>query len=159
GDALADAAELGPFRDAAEQAIFAAIRATQERLGIAFDRYFDEDSLYRSGAIEQVLAALDERGLIGRREGAVGLRGAAVGLAQDRVLVKGSGEPAYRLPDMAYHVDKLRRGFDLVVDVLGADHIAEHEEVAAALGAIGQDATRVRPVIYQFVTLTRHGEQ
>jgi len=70
-----------------------------------------------------------------------------------------TGEPAYRLPDIAYHVDKLRRAFDLVVDVLGADHIAEHEEVAAALRALGQDATRVRPVIYQFVTLTRHGEQ
>ena len=159
GDRLADAAELGPFREAAEQAIFAAIRSTQERLGIVFDRYFNEDSLYRSGAIEQTLAALDARGLIERREGAVWLRGAAVGLPQDRVLVKGSGEPAYRLPDIAYHVDKLRRAFDLVVDVLGADHIAEHEEVAAALRALGQDATRVRPVIYQFVTLTRHGEQ
>jgi arginyl-tRNA synthetase len=158
-DALADTEALDPFRDAAERAIFATIRATQDRLGIVFDRYFNEDSLYRSGAIERALAALEERGLVERREGAVWLRGAAVGLAQDRVLVKSSGEPAYRLPDVAYHLDKLGRGFDLVVDVLGADHIAEHEEVAAALRALGQDATRVRPVIYQFVTLTRHGEQ
>src|SRR5207247_2538149 len=66
---------------------------------------------------------------------------------------------AYRLPDIAYHLDKLARGFDAVIDVLGADHIAEHQEVAAALRALGVDAARVRAVIYQFVTLTRHGEQ
>ena len=147
------------FRAAAEQSIFAAIRATQERLGITFDRYFEEDSLYRSGAIQRTLDALEARGLIERREGAVWLRGAAVGLAQDRVLVKSSGEPAYRLADIAYHLDKLARGFDAVIGVFGADHIAEHQEVAAALRALGVDAARVRAVIYQFVTLTRHGEQ
>jgi arginyl-tRNA synthetase len=75
------------------------------------------------------------------------------------VLVKSSGEPAYRLPDVAYHLDKLARGYDAIVDVLGADHIAEHQEVAAALRALGHDPARIRPVIYQFVTLTRHGEQ
>jgi arginyl-tRNA synthetase len=151
--------DLGVFRDAAEQAIFAVIRATQDRLGIAFDRYFDEDSLYRSGAIQRTLDALEAASLVARREGAVWLRGEAVGLPQDRVLVKSSGEPAYRLPDIAYHLDKLGRGLDLVVDVLGADHAAEHREVAAAVRALGGDADRIRAVIYQFVTLTRHGEQ
>ncbi|HJQ85096.1 MAG TPA: arginine--tRNA ligase [Candidatus Binatia bacterium] len=159
GDALADAPALDPFRAAAEQAIFAVIRATQERLGIVFDRYFGEDSLYRSGAIQRTLDALDSRGLIVRRDGAVWLRAEATGLDQDRVVVKSSGEPAYRLPDIAYHLDKLARGYDLVVDVLGADHIAEHREVAAAVRALGHDPGRIRPVIYQFVTLTRHGEQ
>ncbi len=147
------------FRTAAESAIFADIRATQERLGIHFDHYFNEDSLYRSGAIDKVISALDERGLIVRRDGAVWLCGEKVGLDKDRVLIKSTGEPAYRLPDIAYHKDKLRRGFDLIVDVLGADHIAEHREVAAALAALGCDTSRIRPVIYQFVTLTRHGEQ
>jgi arginyl-tRNA synthetase len=157
GDGLGD--DLGVFREAAEQSIFAAIRATQERLGIVFDRYFNEDGLYRSGAIERTLAALDERGLIVRREGAVWLRGEAVGLPQDRVLVKSSGEPAYRLPDMAYHLDKLGRRYAAIIDVLGADHIAVHAEVVAALRALGCDTTVIRAVIYQFVTLTRRGEQ
>ncbi len=147
------------FNNAGRQMNFAAIRTTQERLGVAFDHYFNEDGLYRSGAIQRTLDALEQRGLVERREGAVWLRGAAVGLAQDRVLVKSSGEPAYRLPDIAYHLDKLARGFDTVVDVLGADHVAVHQEVAAALRALGADAARIRPVIYQFVTLTRHGEQ
>jgi arginyl-tRNA synthetase len=168
-DIAADlAAEHGPglvdhegtaFRDAAEQAIFADIRATQERIGVRFDRYFNEDSLYASGAIDAVLARLDEKGLIDRREGAVWLRGDRVGLEKDRVLVKSTGEPAYRLPDVAYHLDKLGRGFDEIVDVLGADHIDEHREVVAAIAALGHDVTRIRPIIYQFVTLTRFGEQ
>jgi arginyl-tRNA synthetase len=158
GETLAEE-DLRPFRDAGEQAIFATIRATQERLGVRFDRYFNEDSLYAAGEIQRTLDALEQRGLIGRRDGAIWLCGKAVGLEQDRVLVKSSGEPAYRLPDIAYHLDKLRRGFDVVVDVLGADHIAEHQEVAAALRALGEDVARIRPVIYQFVTLTRHGEQ
>ena len=151
--------DLAVFRDAAEQAIFATIRTTQERMGIHFDRYFNEDSLYQSGAIRRTLAALEQHGLIVEREGAVWLRGEAVGLAQDRVLVKSSGEPAYRLPDVAYHLDKLERGYDAIVDVLGADHIAEHQEVTAALRALGRETAAIRPVIYQFVTLTRQGEQ
>jgi arginyl-tRNA synthetase len=158
GDGLVEHAGTA-FRAAAEQEIFGTIRATQERLGIRFDGYFNEDGLYRSGAIDRVVAALESRGLVDRREGAVWLRGEAVGLEKDRVLVKSSGEPAYRLPDIAYHEDKLARGYDLVVDVLGADHIEEHREVVAALRALGQDTTRVRVVIYQFVTLTRGGQQ
>ncbi len=158
GKGLADH-EGTAFRDAAEQAIFSEIRRTQDRLGIEFDHYFNEDTLYSSGAIEKVLAGLDEKGLVDRREGAVWLRGEQVGLDKDRVLVKSSGEPAYRLPDIAYHRNKLERGFDQVVVVLGADHIEESREVRAGLAALGLDAERVRPVIYQFVTLTRDGEQ
>jgi arginyl-tRNA synthetase len=147
------------FRDAAEAAIFKEIRETQERLGIRFDEFFNEDTLYASGSIDRVLAELESRGLVDRREGAVWLLGEKVGLPKDRVLVKSSGEPAYRLPDIAYHENKLGRGFDAIVDVLGADHIAENQEVKAGLAGLGLPADRVRAVIYQFVTLTRHGEQ
>ncbi|MDG2305206.1 MAG: arginine--tRNA ligase [Candidatus Binatia bacterium] len=158
GEGLADH-EGTAFRDAAEQAIFKEIRRTQDRLGVVFDNYFNEDTLYSSKSIEKVLEALEAKGLVDRREGAVWLRGEKVGLEKDRVLVKSSGEPAYRLPDIAYHQNKLERGFDQVVVVLGADHIEESREVTSALAALGYDAARVRPVIYQFVTLTRDGEQ
>jgi len=158
GDRLAGEG-IEPFRARAEREIFADIRRTQSRLGIEFDSYFNEDVLYSSGAVDAVVAELDRRGLIARREGAVWLIGEAVGLPKDRVLVKSSGEPAYRLPDIAYHQNKLARGYDELIDVLGADHIEEHREVLAALAALGLPTTRVRPVIYQFVTLTRHGEQ
>ena len=158
GAAIA-AGGLEPFRERAEREIFADIRRTQDRLGITFDVYFNEDTLYSAGAIDSIVADLDARGLIVRREGAVWLAGEKVGLPKDRVLIKGTGEPAYRLPDIAYHRNKLERGFDEIIDVLGADHIEEHREVVAALAALGFDVARIRPVIYQFVTLTRHGEQ
>ncbi|MBU6281022.1 arginine--tRNA ligase [bacterium] len=151
--------EGNAFRDAAEEAIFADIRATQDRLGVRFDRYFNEDSLYASGAIERVLERLAEQGLSEHRDGAIWLKAERVGLEKDRVLVKSTGEPAYRLPDVAYHLDKLARGYDAIVDVLGADHIAEHQEVVAAISALGHEVAPIRPVIYQFVTLTRNGEQ
>jgi arginyl-tRNA synthetase len=159
GDLLRDEPADGRFKDAAEQAILAEINATLDALAIRFDAYFNEDTLYRDGRIDAILAELRARDLIFDRDGAVWLRGAALGLGKDRVVVKSSGEPAYRLPDIAYHKDKLQRGFDLVVDVLGADHIAEHEEVRAALVGLGLDAEKVRAVIYQFVTLTRGGIQ
>ena len=158
GEALADA-DGGVFRKVAERSILAAIRATQDRLGITFDHYFNENSLYESGTLDRALGTLEQHGLVARRDGAVWLRGEAVGLEQDRVLVKSSGEPAYRLPDIAYHEDKLGRGYDVIIDVLGADHIAEHGEVLAALRGLGHDTARIRAVIYQFVTLTRNGEQ
>ena len=144
---------------AAEETIFADIKHTLERVGIHFDVYFNEDSLYASGQITATLDELRARDLAFERDGAVWLRGEPLGLDKDRVLVKSSGEPAYRMPDIAYHKEKLGRGFDLIIDVLGADHIAEHEEVRAALKALGFDVEKIKAVIYQFVTLTRGGVQ
>jgi len=147
------------FKDAAERAIMSDIEATLARIDISFDVYFNEDSLYSGGQIAEVLEALRERGLVFDHGGAMWLRGEPLGLDKDRVLVKSTGEPAYRLPDIAYHQEKLRRGFDLIIDILGADHIAENEEVRAAIQALGLEADRIKAVIYQFVTLTRGGEQ
>jgi arginyl-tRNA synthetase len=158
GDALSER-DLPLFRRAAEEAIFADIRRTLERMGIRFDAFVSEDALHRNGDVARFLEALRAAHLVEDRDGAAWLRGAPLGLRQDRVLVKRTGEPAYRLPDMVYHQRKLEAGYDLVIDVLGADHIDEHEDVLAALRGLGLDVSRVRAVIYQFVTLTRGGEQ
>ena len=149
----------GRFKQAAERAIFADIKRTLDRIGIHFDSYSNEDSLYTGGQVAAILSELRAHDLAFDRDGAVWLRGEPLGLDKDRVLVKSSGEPAYRLPDIAYHKEKLRRGFDLFIDVLGADHIAEHQEVRAALKALGFDVDKIKAVIYQFVTLTRGGAQ
>ena len=161
GASLADSAELEVFRAAAEQAIFADIRRTCERLGIRFDVYTNELDLVRDGKVAEVLAGLRERGLVAEYDGAVWLRAEPLGLPKDRALVRSGGEqePIYRTPDIAYHMDKLRRGFDLVIDVFGADHLSEHEDVIAAVRALGGDTSRIRAIIYQFVTLTRGGEK
>jgi arginyl-tRNA synthetase len=161
GEALADAADLEVFRAPAEEAIFADIRRTCERLGIRFDVYTNELDLIRGGQVEAVIQGLRERGLIAEYDGAVWLMGAPLGLPKDRVLVRSgpAREPTYRTPDIAYHIEKLRRGFDSVIDVFGADHIAEHQGVLAAVKALGHDVAPINAIIYQFVTLTRAGEK
>lgn len=111
--------------------------------------------------VDAVLGQLRERGLLADYDGAIWLRGEPLGLPKDAVLVRSGPdrEPTYRTPDIAYHIDKLKRGFDLIIDVFGADHIAEHQQVIAAVKALGCDVTPIRAIIYQFVTLTRAGEK
>ncbi|MCC7494314.1 MAG: arginine--tRNA ligase [Fimbriimonadaceae bacterium] len=157
GEGVADAS-LDLFRSAAERAIFQDIRVTCERLGIRFDSFFNEQSLYDDGSIDAVVAALRAQDLAYDQDGAVWFRSTACGLDRDVVIIKSSGEPTYRLPDMAYHRQKLRRGFNHLVDVFGADHIDTCQEVLAAVRALGDSTDRVHVVIYQFVTLQRGGQ-
>ena len=161
GDALVSVTELDEFRAAAVKAIFADINQTCTRLGIRFDVYTNELDLFSSGKVEAVLDALRERGLTVEKDGAIWLRAEPLGLPKDAVLVRSGPDrqPTYRTPDIAYHIEKLKRGFDLIVDVFGADHIAEHQQVIAAVKALGYDITPVSAIIYQFVTLTRGGEK
>jgi arginyl-tRNA synthetase len=146
------------FKEQARHAIFEDIHATLQRFEIAFDVLTNEASYYESGAIWRMLERLRECGNVYDADGAVWLRSTAFGVDKDRVLVRSTGEPTYRLPDITYHGDKLERGFDLVVTVLGADHIAEVPDIAGALRVLGYDADRLRPLVYQFVTLLRHGQ-
>ncbi len=161
GEKLADEADPRVFVDAAVQAIFGGIRKTCERLGIRFDVYTNELELMRDGRVDAAIKGLRERGFVAEYDGAVWLRGKELKLPNEKdvVLIRSSGEPTYRSPDIAYHIDKLKRGFDLIIDVFGADHIAEHEGVIAAVRALGYDTSPIRAIIYQFVTLTRGGEK
>jgi arginyl-tRNA synthetase len=137
--------------------IEASQRATLEKLGIRHDVYFNEDSLYAEGRIKEVI---DELGRLGRtyeKDGAVWLKLDDYGY-QDRVIVRSTGEPTYRLPDIAYHVDKFRRGFKLVVDVFGADHIATVHDVRSALQMLGYDTSGLTVLMYQMITFLEGGE-
>ena len=91
-------------------------------------------------------------------EGAVWFKATAVGLDQDRVIVKRTGEPTYRLPDIAYHREKFRRGFQLVVDIFGADHIATIPDVLAGVKALGYDTNKVKVIIHQMVSFVDNDE-
>ena len=143
----------------AEEALFDAIKAVLGRMGVHFDVFFNEDSLYSSGKIREVIEEFRRMGLAYDQDGAVWLKATSLGLDQDRVIVKSTGEPTYRLPDIAYHREKFRRGFGLVVDVFGADHIATIPDVLAGIKALGYDPEKVKVVIHQFVTLMRDGQQ
>jgi arginyl-tRNA synthetase len=159
GESLLDEPGEGVFRDRAQKVIFEEIRATLERIGISFDVYYDEQSLYDEGKIEAAVADLRSAGLIFDEDGAVWLRSTSFGLDRDRVVIKSSGEPTYLLPDIAYHREKFRRGFERIIDVQGADHIEQFPFVTTATGALGFDAEKIELVLHQFVTVTRGGEQ
>jgi arginyl-tRNA synthetase len=146
------------FKERAEAWMFANIRKTLERMGIVFDVWFNENDLYK-GAIDETLKRLRERGYAYAKDGAVWFKAMEFGADKDRVLIKSSGEPTYRMPDIAYHVNKLGRGFDLIVNVFGADHKDEYPDVIAGVRALGLDAERIRVVIHQFINLVRDGKQ
>jgi arginyl-tRNA synthetase len=158
GNALLDAEDLTPFREAAEAAIFADIEATLRRLNIEMDAFANEQDLYDEGRVQDVLDGLTDAGLTYEKDGALWLKTTEFGKEDDTVLVKQSGEPTYRTPDIAYHTTKFERGYDLMIDVFGADHHAAYPDVLNALGALGYDQDRVDVVLYQFVTLVRGGE-
>lgn len=158
GEELAAAEDEKPFKEKAEQEIFADISATLERMKIKMDSYFNEHSLYEEGKIEETIEKLRELGLAYDKEGAVWFKTTEFGKEKDTVLVKSTGEPTYRLPDIAYHANKLDRGFDLCIDVFGADHIATYPDVLSGIKSLGYDPDKVDVVVYQFVTLVKDGK-
>ena len=150
--------EIDIFKTYAEESIFAIIKSSLERIGVIHDVFYNERSLYEAGKIDEVLDILREKGLLYDKDGAVWFKTSELGIEQDRVLVKSSGEPTYRLPDIAYHREKVARGFDLVVDIFGADHIDAYPDVLTALKVMGLKHEHIEVVIHQFVTLLRSGE-
>jgi arginyl-tRNA synthetase len=161
----ADPLEWGLARARKDQA------DTLARANVVFDTYFSERSLVGDGAIEQTLADLkgrdapdkpaDEAGewkVAYEQEGATWLRSTAFGDDKDRVLVKSDGEYTYLLPDIAYHRSKFDRGFELLINVWGADHHGYVSRLKAAVATLGHDAEALEIVITQLVNLLRDGE-
>jgi len=146
-------------RKFAEEWCFGAIKSTLNNLKIEQDIYFNEDTLYTGGKIEEVIYEFKSNGLAYEKDGALWLKLSEMGLEEDRVIVKSSGEPTYRLPDIAYHKEKLNRNYDIVVDVFGADHIATVPDVLAGVKALGLDNSKIKVLIHQFITLTDNGQQ
>jgi arginyl-tRNA synthetase len=159
GDSLKSHDDVTPFKAKAEEMIFKDISGTLSRMGIVFDNYYNEQSLYENGHVESVVAELRKKGLVYEHDGAVWFKTTDFGQEKDRVIIKSSGEPTYRLPDIAYHREKFRRGFDWLVDIFGSDHIATVPDVLAGVQALGYDSSKVTVVLHQFVTLTRDGKQ
>nr|WP_321468322.1 arginine--tRNA ligase [uncultured Desulfobulbus sp.] len=158
GDSFKDA-DVSLFKDRAQKAIFMDIDTTLKRIGIGFDTYFNEHTLYEDGRIYEVVDQLKAKNLVYEKEGATWFKTSELGQEQDRVIIKSTGEPTYRLPDIAYHLDKFRRGYDWMINIFGSDHIATVPDVLAGVRALGCDDSRITVVLYQFVTLLRDGKQ
>ena len=147
------------FKEVPEKNIFKQIKSTLNDLGIKFDVFSNEKTFYENGDIDKLLDELRSKDLIYEKDGATWLKSSSLGKDQDRVFIKSSGEPTYRLPDTAYHRNKVERDYDLIVDIFGADHMDTYPDVLVALDALGIKTNHIKVLLYQFVTLLRGGEK
>lgn len=156
-DTLKDA-EGAVFMEIAAKAIMERIKTSMRRVNIHHNSFFLERSLLEDGEVWRTVEVLRERGYAYEQDGAVWFRSTAFGDEKDRVIVRRDGQPTYRLPDMAYHKNKLDRGYDLVVDIFGADHAATAPQVLLGVRALGYNPSVVRTIIHQMVELVEGGE-
>lgn len=158
GDKLKAEDPEGIFKDYAERTIFEEIKASLKRIKIVHKTFYNEKSLYEEGKIDSVLKQFDERKLSFEKDGAVWLKFDEMGRDEPKVIIKSTGEPTYRLPDIAYHLTKFDRGYDLMIDLFGSDHNATYPDVLAGVKALGYDDKKIKVLIHQFVTILDKGE-
>jgi arginyl-tRNA synthetase len=149
-----DALEVRGIEEVLEE-----VRATLERFGVGFDNWFSERSLYGQGEVETALGELEKRGHTYRHEDALWLRTTDFGDDKDRVLIRSNGEATYLTPDIAYHWDKLQRGFNRLINVLGADHHGYVARIRAAIEALGADPERFEALLMSLVHVVEGGER
>ena len=147
------------FKKSAEEIIFKEIKKSLIDLGIKFDQFTNEKSFYENGDIDELLKALSDKKLIYKKDDATWFKSSSLGKEQDRVYIKSSGEPTYRVPDTAYHLNKIRRNYDLIVDIFGADHADTYPDVIIALKSLGFKTDHIKVLLYQFVTLIQNGQK
>ncbi len=135
------------------------VEETLGRFGVRFDNWFSERSLYAKGEVEEALAELEKRGHTYRHEDALWLRTTDFGDDKDRVLIRSTGEATYLTPDIAYHWDKLQRGFQRLIDVLGADHHGYVARMRAAIEALGADPGHFEALLMSLVHVVEDGER
>ncbi len=155
---------LGPERyrevfDLGLNAILANIRQDLKEFGVEYDEWFSERSLADSGAVDQAIERLKESGHVYEDKGALWFRSTDFGDEKDRVVVRDNGQKTYFASDIAYHMNKLERGYERVIDVWGADHHGYVPRVKAAMTALGDDASKLDVLLVQFAVLYRGGEK
>ena len=135
------------------------IKNDLELLGVTFDVWFSEQSLYQKGQHQTVMSLLQQGSHIAAREGATWFVSTALGEDKDNVVVRGDGSPTYFASDIAYHYNKfIERKFDTVINIWGADHQGHISRMKAVIGALGIDPERLQVIISQMVTLRRGDE-
>ncbi len=135
------------------------IRDDLEKFGVVYDQWFSERTLVESGAVNRALERLRQGGWLYEKEGALWFRSTEFGDEKDRVVERENGQTTYFASDIAYHMDKLERGFDRIIDVWGADHHGYVPRVKAALKALGDDPDKLDVLLVQFAILWRGGEK
>ncbi|EOM74920.1 arginine--tRNA ligase [Rhodococcus rhodnii] len=146
------------FRSIGVDLMFEHIKTTLHDFGVDFDVYFHENSLFESGAVARAVETLKDSGALYEKDGAWWLESTRFGDDKDRVVIKSDGNAAYIAGDIAYFQDKRKRGFDLAIYMLGADHHGYIGRLKAAAAAFGDDPDTVEVLIGQMVNLVRDGK-
>lgn len=149
---------LPAFTAFAAESILRGIEADLRDFGVLYDRWFSEQGLFETGRVDRALQALEKAGYLYERDGARWFNSSALGDEKDRVVVRETGRPTYLAGDIAYHQEKYERGFEIAIDVWGADHHGHVPRIKAAMKALGRDPEAFHVVLVQFVTLLRGGE-
>jgi len=147
------------FQEYTKEKIMDMIRKDLSDTHVEFDNWTSETKLVESGAVEKCLKLLEEKGYIYKEEGAVWFRSMDFGDDKNRVLIKGTGEMTYLVPDIAYHDGKYKRGFEMLIDLWGPDHHGYIPRLKAAMQALGRDKESLRVLIVQLSTLYKNGQQ
>ncbi len=134
-------------------------RSDLSEFGVSFDHWFSERSLYDAGLVERAVRTLEERGHVYRQDGARWFRSSVFGDEKDRVVQRENGQYTYFASDIAYHLNKFERGYDLVIDVWGADHHGYIPRVRGALSALGLNPESLTIALVQFAVLYRNGQK
>jgi arginyl-tRNA synthetase len=135
------------------------IRKDLQDFGVIYQQWFSERTLTRSGVVEKIIERLKTSGHVYEKQGALWFKSTDFGDEKDRVVVRDNGQTTYFASDIAYHAEKLERGYDRVIDVWGADHHGYVPRVKAALQALGDDADKLEVLLVQFAILYRGGEK
>ena len=145
--------------EAGLDAILADIREDLEEFGVEYQHWFFESLLVDNGSIKDALARLDQAGHLYKKEGATWFASASLGDEKDRVVVRENGQTTYFASDIAYHMNKLDRGFERIINVWGADHHGYVPRVRAAMTALGADSDKLEVLLVQFAVLYRGTEK
>ncbi len=155
---MREAEAVDIFKEYASETLLRGIRKDLEAFHVEFDVWFSEKSLYEKDLVKKAMDELKKRGFIYEEEGAVWFKSTAFGDDKDRVLIKADGARTYFASDIAYHGDKLDRGFTQIINVWGADHHGYEARVRAFIEAMGREKDALKVVFIQLVALLREGE-
>ena len=154
-----DALDVKIFSDFAKKEMEACQKALLEDFRVHFDNFYSELDLHKSGKVEESYKELQAKGMLYEKEGAMWFKSSEFGDDQDRVIKKADGSNTYLTADIAYHIDKLRRGYDRLINIWGADHHGYVARVKASIEALGYDPNKLEVLLGQLVNLVVNGEE
>ena len=157
GDKFLKEFDLDFFKEYGTKVLLDNLKKDLDRFNVHFDVWFSEKSLYSQGLVKNVINTLNEKGFTYEKDGAIFLKTSLYGDEKDRVIIKSDGSYTYFLPDIAYHENKLSRGFDHLIDVLGADHHGYVDRLKAAVTMVGGDSNLIDVELLQMVRAIENG--